>query len=754
VNGNIPPLKPVEYSAVKAYTSGAVVRHNNAVYRSVINNNKATPGQAGWAGIDGTGTATTYNDYIQSYQYSGVHPAAAGLSVVIGDYIYSNGNVYPCKVPHVTPADILSLPTEGTYWGTYWGTPQTADAFCAENIEEWSSDATYFFGDLASVQSSGTHYIYRCAANVSRAVAPNNGSPPAANADWVCLGTEAAWSATQLVLYEIPVAVYAAGFSYKQENAGRNADMELEEGAERLRRYELDRSEGMVYWNKRLVLWGVSGNDAKNMIFCSHIEDPTWFPMPGGVDFFPEAVQYCAALGTELLVFTRSMLFLLTPDGAGGWTNQVIYSNLNIASSDYAYVAAVKNMLFFKSGKYYYLVVPRQTGGLTVAPISKPVTDMLDNWVLDPVLPHKYYDNRGRGFLQEQLEELYGLLPASTPLGQPYSDVQRREFLRVPGTGYSFFDYDSVHVRAAYTASGTYVWAVVDMVYNTITRMWSLEVFECEPGQLPRPHMADVTKRGQQIAMYHGTSPSGPNPGFQLLQYTRESKTDFAMPILSDAGTPYLTPASPMGMIDPHTNPYKVRRSVYRNYQLFDTGYRDLAAQFKRFREVTFGIVNAGRKSLTFGCDVWVDGAHVHKRCRYVTGDPVHEGGRMTIGIVPVELPEHILPGESSVSEADILTELTDEGPVYRHIYDQGFTEKDDDAGFWTLDTSAFPDSGACLMRIKIGNAKGLYPRARLVSRNESEYLLVDYTFTYRDMNARGKFGGKWAGTEHAPRRK
>ena len=63
---------------------------------------------------------------------------------------------------------------------------------------------------------------------------------------------------------------------------------------------------------------------------------------------------------------------------------------------DIPLIRTVKNMVFFKSGNYYYMVVPKAnstTGELVVAPISRPVELFFDRFkeAIDSVLK-KVYD--------------------------------------------------------------------------------------------------------------------------------------------------------------------------------------------------------------------------------------------------------------------------------------------------------------------------------------------------------------------------
>lgn len=145
--------------------------------------------------------------------------------------------------------------------------------------------------------------------------------------------------------------------------------------------YDLGSATGITYWKGRLVLWGVL--NAENMLFMSEPNEPEYFAYPNGVDILEENIVHVLPYSDALIVFTSTKLWRidLNTDGLS-WTKTLLQQNLRINDNDVPYITVLKNMLFFKSGKQFYMLVPSKTstiGELTIAPISKAIAGMLEN---------------------------------------------------------------------------------------------------------------------------------------------------------------------------------------------------------------------------------------------------------------------------------------------------------------------------------------------------------------------------------------
>ena len=143
--------------------------------------------------------------------------------------------------------------------------------------------------------------------------------------------------------------------------------------------YVLSTATGTVYWKNRLVLWGVE--QALNVLFMSEINQPEYFPYPNNIDVFEENIVHAIVYGDSLVVFTTTKLWRidLQPDGLS-WNKVLLQQNFRLTNNDIPYICVVKNMLFFKSGPEFYMLVPSRgsvAGELTIAPISRSISNFL-----------------------------------------------------------------------------------------------------------------------------------------------------------------------------------------------------------------------------------------------------------------------------------------------------------------------------------------------------------------------------------------
>lgn len=147
-------------------------------------------------------------------------------------------------------------------------------------------------------------------------------------------------------------------------------------------KYDIAQAQGMCSWRNKLVVWGVKG--AEHILFTSDISNPGYFPYPNGVEVFDNVIIKAVPYLDKLLVFTADALYMLTLDTSGlTYAVNKVQDRLAIAHADSANIVPVLNMVHFKSGNYYYMIVPKiqsLTGELQLAPISRPIEQLLDNF--------------------------------------------------------------------------------------------------------------------------------------------------------------------------------------------------------------------------------------------------------------------------------------------------------------------------------------------------------------------------------------
>lgn len=511
--------------------------------------------------------------------------------------------------------------------------------------------------------------------------------------------------------------------------------------------YKLATAKGMLEWKNRLVLWGVE--DAETVLFTSDVNNPTYFPYPNNIDILDEPIVHCMLYGDDLLAFTNTKLYRLTIGETGGiGTHSLIQKNLNIAAKDIPMFCLVKNMVFFKSGNYYYMLVPKSssiTGETTIAPISNTVYSFLDNFNNEVEKLFKIYTqgkttpdlNMGQEApFTSYLENYYAYVDNEAVVlnyvydysgfikGQP--DWDEDDY--APG-GYN----ENLHywptpdftkaMNADYVRPRDKRQFILSLIYNTSTYAWSIHIYET-PGII---HPVSHNTLGQQHYMYVvpqvvQNRDGGYDRSPVFVQCTKQN-TDDNLVIYQAAVMDGLYDYICADKMESTTGFVPIQK----NYQYLDTGYRVLTGAVdikKRFREVQFSINNASQKALTFYTSFIVDG-NLRKDMRgYITKMMVDPDDPKT-GVLLVEHPyidEEVIP-EFVVTVKDYVSpDIT-----------PGDTTLNDT---FVLDNTQLPDLAYWKIRVGV-SGKGYVPRLQILSVNDKEYSLLSTNWVYRTMNSR-----------------
>ena len=472
-------------------------------------------------------------------------------------------------------------------------------------------------------------------------------------------------------------SVLTVGFNFDKNSYGSTANLSVET-------YDLSTATGMTSWKNRLFLYGLAKDPT--ILFSSDINDPGYFPYPNNIETFDEPIIHAVPYMDNLLVFTASKIHMLTLSADGmSWTKKTLQGNMDIKEWDVHLIQIVKNMVFFKSGNYYYMVVPKAnslTGELTIAPISKPVESLLDNFLQ---------------VTQGLLRDIYD-----------YADTLTLVHY------YNFLDYEDVHnVYAFQTTAGVLV--NVDLLYNTVLRVWRVHIYESQ--NLLQPYKQDATKQGSLINLVKIRQNIGGVEtdvhGLQFHQFDKKEVHDIYFPdgfkVLEASGAPVVTDDLGASLAVLHR---------FKNYQMLDVGYREQLSDYnKRFREMQMKFNNTSQKTLNFQTEFTLDGDVRHGFYTYVTHhetDPLDPNyGLISLERVPVIGPESpSIPGNTLLGEDA------------------------QDLGAWTLDNSQFPENVLWKVRIPI-SGKGYAPKMRLLSFNEENYELLNVIWVFRMMNSR-----------------
>lgn len=325
--------------------------------------------------------------------------------------------------------------------------------------------------------------------------------------------------------------------------------------------FDMGTATGMCTWQQRLVMWGVNG--AKSTLFVSEINNPAYMPYPNNCEIYRNDIICAVPYMTSLLVFTTNALYKLTINDDGiSYSSACVQERLNMIPSDANTVITVQNMVYFKSGNYYYMVVPNNSlnseTGVQMAPVSRMVEQMFNNLhdTLSETL-NEVYDLTFDGYHNPISLELidYNVHTANTQIRNVYKvAVQRSEGAGSPTTYY--FD--------------------VSLNYDTVLRAWTIYTYQTTRF---RDCVYKATVTGESIFVH----------------------------LYEDAEKVYAT----LIQADPQAPADDINLGVERtfgNWQYINTGYRDFSEDLKkRFREVQFCVNILDTPVLRFNTAFTVD---------------------------------------------------------------------------------------------------------------------------------------------------
>lgn len=321
----------------------------------------------------------------------------------------------------------------------------------------------------------------------------------------------------------------------------------------KLKNYDLSTSDGSCVWRNRLCVW--STQSSSNCLFFSEVDNFYYYPIPQNVAVFDTNVISCIPYKDSLLVFTADKIHRVSENNDGTFTQTVVQNDMPLSKNDSAHLTAIKNMVLFKSGNYFYMIVPKSqslTDELSIAPIYKNIAGFLNT--LDKSI-------------QEVLQLLY----------PEYLLQDSLEFDNTPSAVYTV--QDTVHILYDVTAPVTFIEQEelktdirrfkLFLNYNTNLRAWSLYLEDTTDMSL---EVSSLTP--DRLMSFVRIYKQGDNKGlFDVVTQQAASSTDTTFRVL------------------------------------LDTGYRTLSSTIqKRFREVQLKLYNASESVTAFGTAFLVDG--------------------------------------------------------------------------------------------------------------------------------------------------
>lgn len=446
--------------------------------------------------------------------------------------------------------------------------------------------------------------------------------------------------------------------------------------------YDLSTCKGMVTWGQRVCVY--APDKALNMLFVSEPNNPAWFPFPRNISLFNEDIIHCTAYLDYLLVFTTDAIYQLTMNSDGdSWTERCLQKNMNIQVSDIPFIKIIKNMVFFKSNNYFYMVVPssKSTTGLSIAPITTNIEQFLDNFkeAVDEIML-EVYDNK-----------------------REYELVYYKNHV----------NYQNIYnVYTFKTVMGMY--CNILLIYNIESRYWSIYCIESK--SFIESYKIDIA----DVNIYMEYTPVIINgrisDSLQFLKYEKVNRHDFYI-------HPYLTPADDVKQIC-------LDKMFFKNYQYIDTGYREHESDFKkRYRELQFKLNNYAQVTLSFYTQFMIDGYIRQDDSEYQINqikdpnDPRY--GVITYDRVYSEESSKQIVGSTILGE----TELLD---GFEHNPNELVTDK----LMWRLDFSSFPETVFWKSRFPV-SGKGYVPRLKILNMDQESYEILNISWVFRMLYSR-----------------
>ena len=453
----------------------------------------------------------------------------------------------------------------------------------------------------------------------------------------------------------------------------------------KLKSYNVPSAKGSCLWNTHLVLWDIEG--APNTLFISETENFYYMPVPNNVSVFESDIIVCIPYMGDLLVFTADRVYRLVEGNDGTFAQEVVQNNMPIAREDAAYIRAIKNMVFFKAGSYYYMIVPKSqslTGELTVAPIYKN----LAGWFTDPntttreILMQLYPENQ---YVAPVGSVDMDAVSVSNPIDVYVEQDTVTLLYHVEAYAMSTQPADkSIHGHALQTKWTTQCFTLF-VNYNTNLRAWTM-------------YLEDTT----HTKIYPAALTAARTMSFVCVDEANHMWLG-AMQDTADVSD---------GM-----------------RCLIDTGYRTLSNTLKkRFREVQLKLYDNTESITAFGSAFFVDG---NVRRNYKRLEQTLVADSNYVSLAPVYDPNTFLV-ESSMSITDLGDTVLSDELINKQIQGSDSIELSD----WTLDFSHFKRGAPATVRIPV-SGKGYSPRFIFMSPKCVSLHLNEINWVYRTMNGR-----------------
>lgn len=441
----------------------------------------------------------------------------------------------------------------------------------------------------------------------------------------------------------------------------------------KLKNYNLAVADNHCFWNGRMCVWGTEDNNS--CLFISEVENFYYYPVPNNVAVFDTNVISCIPYKDTLLVFTADKIYRVTAEKDGTFTQTVVQNDMPMTKADASYLTAIKNMVLFKSGNYFYMVVPKSqslTDELSIAPIYKNVAGFLNNLdkstqeVLQLLYPERRFNNctvvnNAPTDLYSEQDTIHILYDVQCTASYKKTQV--------------VFENDTyVNKDVLVTENNSFK---LFLNYNTNLRAWSMSMEETTSSSL-EPAMLTLSRN---------------------MSFVRIDVLNSQIDIVTQQTS------------DNETDGCRV---------LLDTGYRNLStAVNKRFREIQLKLHSTSEKIVSFGTAFLLDGMW---RRSYSKFEEITTSDN-TITLSPVY--------DANTFITELSMPVQDNGDVIKADGSKAIELSD-----WLLDFSHFKREAPTTIRIPV-SGKGYNPRFILMTPNASALTINNVNWVYRVMNGR-----------------
>ena len=442
----------------------------------------------------------------------------------------------------------------------------------------------------------------------------------------------------------------------------------------KLKNYALSSVNGSCVWRNRLCLWGTNGN--QNCLFFSEVDNFYYYPIPHNVAIFDTNVISCIPYKDSLLVFTADKIYRVAESNDGSFTQSVVQNDMPLTRADAAQLTAIKNMVLFKSGNYFYMIVPKSqslTDELSIAPIYKNIASFLNN-----------LDKSVRDMLQLLYPEYTFQTCEIANTGMPTTVYSEQDTVHI------LYDVNTT-VRSLNDTEPRVMFFKLILNYNTNLRAWTM-------------YIEDTTSEKLEVSAL-----------------TSERRMSFVRidRVVRTAGldsTP--VPFRIVTQQDAPADEYAIRI-------LLDTGYRTLSsATQKRFREVQIKLYSESESITAFGTAFLVDGVWrrtYSKLQEYLTADN-------TVSLMP------------ELDLNTFVTELTmpvgPDGQIIKNPGSDSIEIDELELAEWKLDFSHFKREAPTTIRVPV-SGKGFNPRFIIMAPNATGLTINEINWVYRLMHGR-----------------